>query len=38
MVDLDRVGGLPVLMRELLDHGLLHGDCMTVRVCACVRV
>ena len=29
MVDLDRVGGLPVVMRELLSHGLLHGDCMT---------
>lgn len=29
MVDLDRVGGLPVVMRELLDAGLLHGDCMT---------
>ncbi|MBO0731465.1 MAG: dihydroxy-acid dehydratase [Acidimicrobiaceae bacterium] len=30
MVDLDRIGGLPVVMRELLDAGLLHGDCMTV--------
>lgn len=30
MVDLDRVGGLPVVMRELLDAGLLHGDCLTV--------
>jgi dihydroxy-acid dehydratase len=29
MVDLDRVGGLPVVMRELLDHGFLHGDCIT---------
>jgi dihydroxy-acid dehydratase len=30
MVDIDRVGGLPVVMRELLDAGLLHGDCLTV--------
>ncbi|MDQ4107961.1 MAG: dihydroxy-acid dehydratase [Actinomycetota bacterium] len=30
MSDLDRVGGVPVVMRELLDAGLLHGDCMTV--------
>ena len=30
MADLDRVGGVPVLMRELLDAGLLHGDAMTV--------
>jgi dihydroxy-acid dehydratase len=30
MVDLDRIGGVPVVMRELLDAGLLHGDCMTV--------
>jgi len=30
MVDLDRVGGLPVVMKELLDAGLLHGDCLTV--------
>jgi dihydroxy-acid dehydratase len=30
MVDLDRVGGVPVVMRQLLDAGLLHGDCMTV--------
>ncbi len=30
MVDLDRVGGVPVVMRELLEAGLLHGDCMTV--------
>jgi dihydroxy-acid dehydratase len=30
MVDLDRVGGLPVVMRELLGAGLLHGDCLTV--------
>jgi dihydroxy-acid dehydratase len=30
MVDVDRVGGVPVVLRELLDAGLLHGDCMTV--------
>jgi dihydroxy-acid dehydratase len=30
MVDLDRIGGVPVVMRELLDAGLLHGDCLTV--------
>jgi dihydroxy-acid dehydratase len=30
MVDLDRVGGVPVVMRELLEAGLLDGDCMTV--------
>jgi dihydroxy-acid dehydratase len=30
MADLDRVGGLPVLMRELLRAGLLHGDALTV--------
>ncbi|MGH2590704.1 MAG: dihydroxy-acid dehydratase [Actinomycetota bacterium] len=30
MSDLDRVGGVPVVMRELLGAGLLHGDCLTV--------
>jgi len=30
MADLDRVGGVPVVMAELLDAGLLHGDCLTV--------
>src|SRR4029453_10144995 len=28
--DLDRVGGVPVVMKELLAMGLLHGDCVTV--------
>ncbi|MDJ0989833.1 MAG: dihydroxy-acid dehydratase [Desulfobacterales bacterium] len=28
--DLDRVGGLPALMKDLLASGLLHGDCLTV--------
>jgi dihydroxy-acid dehydratase len=30
MSDLDRVGGVPVVMRELLGAGLLRGDCLTV--------
>jgi dihydroxy-acid dehydratase len=30
MTDLDRIGGVPVVMRELLEAGLLHGDCITV--------
>ena len=30
MSDVDRVGGVPVVMKALLDAGLLHGDCMTV--------
>jgi dihydroxy-acid dehydratase len=30
MSDLDRVGGVQVVMKELLDTGLLHGDCLTV--------
>jgi dihydroxy-acid dehydratase len=30
MADVDRVGGIPVVMRTLLDAGLLHGDVMTV--------
>jgi dihydroxy-acid dehydratase len=30
MTDVDRVGGIPVIMRALLDAGLLHGDCLTV--------
>jgi dihydroxy-acid dehydratase len=30
MTDLDRVGGVPVVMKMLLDAGLLHGDCLTV--------
>jgi dihydroxy-acid dehydratase len=30
MVDIDRVGGIPVVMRELLEAGILHGDCLTV--------
>jgi dihydroxy-acid dehydratase len=30
MTDVDRIGGVPVVMRELLDAGLVHGDCLTV--------
>ena len=30
MNDVDRHGGLPVLMKALLDAGLMHGDVMTV--------
>jgi dihydroxy-acid dehydratase len=30
MNDVDRVGGVPVLMKALLDAGLLHGDALTV--------
>ena len=30
MSDLDRVGGVPVVLKHLLDAGLLHGDCLTV--------
>ena len=30
MTDMDRVGGVPVVMKALLDAGLLHGDCLTV--------
>src|SRR5699024_5484908 len=30
MNDVDRIGGVPVIMKALLDAGLLHGDCLTV--------
>jgi dihydroxy-acid dehydratase len=30
MTDVDRIGGVPVVLKELLDAGLLHGDCLTV--------
>ncbi|WP_246541073.1 dihydroxy-acid dehydratase [Mycobacterium spongiae] len=30
MFDIDRIGGVPVVMKALLDAGLLHGDCITV--------
>ncbi len=28
--DVHRVGGIPVILKSLLDGGLLHGDCITV--------
>src|SRR5204862_6707753 len=28
--DLHRAGGIPQVLRMLLDHGILHGDCMTI--------
>ncbi|GAB5896628.1 dihydroxy-acid dehydratase [Mycolicibacterium mageritense] len=30
MKDVDEIGGVPVVMRALLDAGLLHGDCLTI--------
>ncbi|GLB63967.1 dihydroxy-acid dehydratase [Dietzia sp. NCCP-2495] len=30
MNDVDTIGGVPVVMKALLDAGLLHGDCLTV--------
>ena len=30
MKDVDEIGGVPVVMKALLDAGLLHGDCLTV--------
>ena len=30
MTDIDQVGGVPVVMKALLDAGLLDGDCLTV--------
>jgi dihydroxy-acid dehydratase len=29
-LDVHRVGGVPVVLKALLDGGLLHGDCLTV--------
>jgi dihydroxy-acid dehydratase len=29
-VDLHRAGGIPAVMKVMLDAGLLHGDCMTI--------
>src|SRR6476469_4329580 len=29
-VDLHRAGGIPQVMKMLLKHGLIHGDCMTI--------
>lgn len=30
MEDLHQVGGVPAVLKALLDHGLIHGDCLTV--------
>lgn len=30
MEDLDNIGGIPAIMRMMLDEGLLYGDCLTV--------
>ena len=30
MTDVDRVGGIPVVLKALFDAGLIHGDCLTV--------
>ncbi|CAN5309082.1 dihydroxy-acid dehydratase [soil metagenome] len=30
MNDVDKVGGIPMVMRALLEAGLMHGDCLTV--------
>lgn len=30
MADLEQIGGVPMVMKYLLDNGLLHGHCMTV--------
>ena len=30
MNDVDKIGGIPVVMKALLDAGLMHGDCLTV--------
>ena len=29
-IDLHRVGGIPLVMKALLEAGMLHGDCMTI--------
>ena len=33
MADLDKIGGIPVVLKELLKAGFLHGDCLTVTGC-----
>lgn len=30
MNSLDQIGGIPMVMKKLLEHNLLHGDCLTV--------
>jgi dihydroxy-acid dehydratase len=29
-IDLHHAGGIPAVMKDLLKHGLLHGDCLTI--------
>ena len=30
MEDVHRVGGIPAVLKYLLENGLIHGDCLTV--------
>lgn len=30
MLDLNRIGGIPMVMKELMNAGFIHGDCLTV--------
>lgn len=30
MADLSKIGGIPLVMKHLYQHGLIHGDCLTV--------
>jgi dihydroxy-acid dehydratase len=30
ITDLHRAGGIPLVMKQLLVHGLIHGDCLTI--------
>jgi len=30
MIDLDKIGGVPLVLKELLRNGYIHGDCLTV--------
>ncbi len=30
MADLAKIGGVPIVMKHLYQHGLIHGDCLTV--------
>lgn len=30
MADLEKIGGVPMVMKYLYENGLIHGDCMTV--------
>jgi dihydroxy-acid dehydratase len=30
MKDIDSIGGLPVILKELFNSGLIHGDCLTI--------